>query len=318
MESNLYALLERHKDQMTENVPEAFRDDCAGIRNPVDYDDLYAPLFLSEDRTNDKEINIIVLPWLMQMYYLHNRRTMDDAQLRDSIYPLTRRAFNVYRRILYLGEDGRYHYTYSDEYGNAHETSLNIALARWGFKTLLTTAERLAIDDPLILQWKEMLANMQEYNVDDNGIMIGKDTPLAKPHRHYSHLFAIFSLYDLNIDTDPERIPLMRKSIQHFTDMDGDNCIYKFSGASSLWAALGDGDNTLKWLNRSLVLLPRLGASRSFTDPYCHPKYAVQRAGKSYVRISDFGLPYDGRYALSGLGGYPPYFSGHARCLARG
>jgi len=261
LEENLYQLLERHKDQMIENVTEAFRNDCAGIRNPVAYDDLYAPLFLSEDKNNGKELNIIVLPWLMQMYYLHNQRTMDDDQLRNSVYPLLRRAFNVYRRILFMGDDGLYHipYTYSDEYGNARETSLNIALVRWGFKTLIATAERLKIDDPLLPEWKERLAKMQDYNINDDGIMIGKDTPLAKPHRHYSHLFAIFPLYDMNIENEPERIPMMKKSIQRFTDLDGDNCIYKFSGASSLWAALGDGDNALKWLNRSLELLPRFG-----------------------------------------------------------
>ncbi|MEI7830635.1 MAG: glycoside hydrolase family 95-like protein [Prolixibacteraceae bacterium] len=261
MEADLFGLLERHKDQMIENVPEAFRNDCAGIRNPVQYDDLNAPLFLSDDKNNDKGLNIIVLPWLMQMYFLHNRRAMDDQQLRDSVYPLMRRAFNVYMRILYKGDDGKYHipYTYSDEYGNAKETSLNIALARWGFKTLIASAERLKIADPLLPRWKEMLANMQDYNIGENGIMIGKDVPFAKPHRHYSHLFGIFPLYDMNIDNDPERIPLMKKSIQHFTDLDGDNCIYKFSGASSLWAALGDGDNALKWLDRSLELLPRFG-----------------------------------------------------------
>jgi hypothetical protein len=186
---------------------------------------------------------------------------MADVGLRDSIYPLMRRAFNVYLRILQPGDDGLYHipYTYSDEYGNAKETSLNIALARWGFKTLIASAERLKIDDPLLPRWKETLAKMQDYNTNENGIMVGKDVPFAKPHRHYSHLFAIFPLYDMNMDNEPARIPLMKNSIRHFTDLDGDNCIYKFSGASSLWAALGDGDQSLKWLNRSLELLPRFG-----------------------------------------------------------
>jgi hypothetical protein len=89
--------------------------------------------------------------------------------------------------------------------------------------------------------------------------MVGKNLPFAKPHRHYSHLFAIFPLYEMNVDTDEERIPLMRRSIQHYTDLDGDNCIYKFSGASSLWSAIGEGDSALHWLNRSLELLPRFG-----------------------------------------------------------
>ena len=262
LEANLYQLLERHKDQMIENMPETFKEDCSGIRNPVQFDDLNAPVSLSDDPKNETGLNLIVLPWLMQMYYLHNRRTMDETLLRESVFPLMRRAFNVYLRILFRGEDGRFHipYTYSDEYGNAKETSLNIALARWGFKTLIATAESLNIKDPLLPRWKETLAEMQDYNIDTNGIMIGKDVPFAKPHRHYSHLFCIFPLYDMNVETDPQRIPMMKKSIQHFTDLDGDNCIYKFSGASSLWAALGDGDNALKWLNRSLEVVPRFAA----------------------------------------------------------
>ena len=261
LEKNLYDLLERHKNQMIANVPLAFQNDCAGIRNPVGFDDLYNPLFLSEDPKNDKELNIIVLPWLMQMYYLHNQRTGNDQQLRDSIYPLMRRAYNVYMRILYKGDDGFYHipYTYSDEYGNAKETSLNIALARWGFKTLIATATKFKIDDPYLPRWKEMLSKMADYQTNENGIMVGKDLPFAKPHRHYSHLFAIFPLYDMNIEDEPVRIPLMKRSIQHYTDLDGDNCIYKFSGAASLWAALGNGDSSLKWLQRSLEILPRFG-----------------------------------------------------------
>jgi hypothetical protein len=62
---------------------------------------------------------------------------------------------------------------------------------------------------------------------------------------------------DLTIENEPNRIPMMQKSVQHFTDLDGDNCIYKISGASSLWSAMGEGDKALKWLNRSLELLPR-------------------------------------------------------------
>ena len=219
IEKNLYQLLERYKDQLVKNVPINFQNDCAGIRNPVGYDDLYNPLFLSEDPNNDKELNIIVLPWLMQMYYLHNRRAMNDIQLRDSIYPMMKRAFNVYLRILYKGEDGLYHipYTYSDEYGNAKETSLNIALAKWGFKTLINCANYLKINDSSIVKWKDRLASMADYNRDENGMMVGKNMPFAKPHRHYSHLFAIFPLYDMNIEDEPARIPFMQKSIQHYT-----------------------------------------------------------------------------------------------------
>lgn len=262
IEKNLYQLLDRHQDQVIKNVPEKFQNDCAAIRNPVQFDDLNAPLFLSDDPANKQEINIIVLPWLMQMYYLHNTREMDDQKLRKDIYPLMRRAFNVYLRIIHLESDGLYHipYTYSDEYGNAPETSLNIALAKWGFKTLLEITKKLKINDPLIPKWEETLLKMAPYQTNENGIMIGKNMPFAKPHRHFSHLFTLFPLYESTIENSPEKLPLFRKSVQHFTDLDGDNCMYKFSGASSLWASLGDGEKALFWLNRSLDILPRFAA----------------------------------------------------------
>ena len=72
--------------------------------------------------------------------------------------------------------------------------------------------------------------------------MIGKDAPFAKPNRHYSHLFCIFPFYSMNREQDTERIPMMKKSVPHYTDLDGDNKMFKFTGAASQWASLGDGD----------------------------------------------------------------------------
>src|ERR1035441_10625992 len=197
LEEPLYRLIEKHRDQLIENVPEKFRSDCAAAGNPVGFDELVAPVFLTEENDNAEAMKLIVLPWLMQQFYLHNQRTMDEARLRESIYPLMRRPFNVYLRILHPGDDELYHvpYTYSDEYGNANDTSMNISLANWGFKTLIACARRLNISDPLLPRWTEMLSKMADYPVDpQTGIMIGKNVPFARPHRHFSHLFAIWPL----------------------------------------------------------------------------------------------------------------------------
>ena len=269
----LYRLMERSKDQLVANVsPAEYRNDCAGLGNPVGYDVLNAGCSLTTNPADPKSrLNLIALPWLMQMFYIHNQMTMDEARLRERIFPLMKKTYQVYIRKLTRGDDGKYRmpYAFSDEYGNAEETSMHIGMARWGFATLIAIAERLKINDPQIPQWREYLANMADYNIDENGIMIGKDAPFAKPHRHYSHLFCIFPFYSMNVDRDPERIPLMKKSVQHFTDLDGDNKMFKFTGAASLWASLGDGDQALKWLDRSLAIntpgkgQPLLGVGRN-------------------------------------------------------
>ena len=258
----LYQLIERSRDQLAANVsPAEFRNDCAALGNPVGFGVFNAGVSLKIDPANsNSRFKLIALPWLVQLFYIHNQMSIDDTRLRESIYPLMKRTFQVYVRTLVRGADGKYRvpFSYSDEYGNAEETSLNIAMARWGFETLIATATRLKIDDTQLPQWRDILAHLADYNTDETGIMIGKNTPFAKPHRHYSHLFGIFPFYSLNIDRNPERLPLMEKSVRHFTSLDGDNCMFKFNGASSLWASMGNGDEALKWLDRSLeILLPR-------------------------------------------------------------
>ena len=43
---------------------------------------------------------------------------------------------------------------------------------------------------------------------------------------------------------------------RRFTDLEGDNCMFKYTGASSLWSTAGDGDQALRWIQRALLILP--------------------------------------------------------------
>ena len=85
---------------------------------------------------------------------------MDDQRLREKVYPLMRRTFNLYLHYLKLGDDGRYHLplAFSDEYGSAEDTNMNLALLRWGLQTLIACNDRLKLNDPLLPKWKETLA----------------------------------------------------------------------------------------------------------------------------------------------------------------
>ena len=245
--------LEDSVPDLISNCPPEFQSDSAALGNPTGLR-LVAPV------GGQPPYHLIALPWLMQQCYLQYRFTMDDERLRTRIYPLLRRTINFYLHIIRLGEDGRYHIpnAFSDEYGNADDTSMNLALLRWGLETLIANSERLKIDDPLLTKWKEVLAKLADYPVDEKtGIMIGKDTPFAKPHRHYSHLFAIFPLYILNVEDQPEQRSLMEKSIRRHVELQGDDCMFKFTGSSSLSAALSDGDTALLQLQRALAIQPK-------------------------------------------------------------
>jgi hypothetical protein len=258
MEEPYFKMIEKYQNQLISNVPKDFQNDCAALQTVVMFNDLSGNVFLSNDSSSKKRMSLIALPWIMQQFYLHYRYTMDDRRLQNSIYPLMKRAFNVYLRVMYKGEDGKYHLplTFSDEYGEDNDVSMNLALAKWGVKTLISCAEKLNIKEEALPQWKEFVENIASYPVDDRGIKIGQNLSFDRPHRHYSHLFSIFPLYEMNIDENKNELLLMEKSINNFTSLDGDNCMFKFNGASSLWSALGKGDNALQWLQRSLQILP--------------------------------------------------------------
>ena len=245
--------LEDSLPDLISNCPPEFRADSAVLGNPTGLE-LKAPVSATHP------LHLIALPWLMQQCWLQYRFTMDDERLRARIYPLLRRTFNFYLHVIRPGADGRYHIpnAFSDEYGNAEDTSMNLALLRWGLETLIAGNDRLKLNDPELPKWKEVLAQLADYPVDEaTGIMIGKGTPFAKPHRHYSHLFAIFPLYVLNIEDQPELRSLMEKSIHRHVELTGDDCMFKFTGSSSLSAALGDGDTALLRLQRALAIQPK-------------------------------------------------------------
>lgn len=132
---------------------------------------------------------------------------------------------------------------------NAPDCNYDLMLLRWGCRTLLDSAEQLGIHDPLTARWQEVLARLAPYPVDANGFMIGAGVPFAKSHRHYSHMLAVYPLYELTGATPDERA-LIEKSLAHWVGFEGALQGYTFTGAASMSALLGKGEDALKYLGQ--------------------------------------------------------------------
>jgi hypothetical protein len=184
------------------------------------------------------------LTWALHNVWLSYRHTMDWRLLRDTLFPLLRKAINYYLHFLAAGADGKLHLpaTFSPEYGvNATDCTYDLALIRWGCKTLLTAAEELRIDDPLAGRWREVLATLVPYPVDANGYMIGADVPFAKSHRHYSHLLQVYPLYEITWER-PEHRRIIETSLDHWVGFEGALQGYTFTGAASMSAQILRGE----------------------------------------------------------------------------
>src|SRR5262249_16202024 len=122
---------------------------------------------------------------------------------------------------------------------------------RWGCQTLLDSCERLKVEDPLMPKWKETLAKLTPYPTNENGLQISGAMPFEVSHRHYSHLLMIYPLYIINLD-QPENRNLVVKSVNHWMGMAKALRGYSYTGAASISAVMGKGDDAAKYLNTLL------------------------------------------------------------------
>jgi alpha-L-fucosidase 2 len=244
---SITSTLSASRQQLIDNVPSAYREDSAGVGRSSDM--FCVRSVPTPGSSGTPEVGD--LTWALHNVWLSYRHSMDEAMLRDTLFPLLRRAINYYRHFLYTGSDGRLHLplTQSPEYGNAPDCNYDLALIRWGCRTLLDSARTLGIDDPLAPSWQEVLDTLVDYPVDDTGFMIGAGVPYAMSHRHYSHLLMIYPLYLVNWE-QPEHRELIEKSIARWHALTGAHRGYSYTGAASMYATMGRGDTALAYLNR--------------------------------------------------------------------
>ncbi|MFF4357284.1 Tat pathway signal sequence domain protein [Streptomyces sp. NPDC001604] len=244
---SLVSTLRQSQEQLVANVPSAYRPDSAGIGRSSD---MFADRSVGMPGAGAE---VGDLTWALHNAWLSYRHTMDEALLRDTIYPLLRRTINYYGHFLQPGDDGRLHLpsTLSPEYPVVppRDTNYDLALIRWGCTTLLDATARLGIDDPLKQRWQEILARLTPYPVDENGFMIGAETPYAQSHRHYSHLLMVYPLYLVNWD-QPEQRELIEKTVVRWHALTGAHRGYSYTGAASMYAMMGRGDTALTYLKK--------------------------------------------------------------------
>jgi alpha-L-fucosidase 2 len=243
--------LDANRANLISAVPEPYRADSMAIPRTTD-------MFLSGGLVGVPGVTTATpevgnLTWALHNVWLSYRHTMDQNILASVVFPLLRRAINYYLHFLYEGPDGRLHLpiTESPEYGNAPDCNYDLALIRWGCQTLLDSATLLGITDSLAPKWQEVLAKLVDYPVDDNGFMIGAGVPFAMSHRHYSHMLSVYPLYLVNWE-QPENRALIEKSLQHWVSFEGALQGYTFTGAASISAQMGRGNDALHYLGELL------------------------------------------------------------------
>jgi len=256
MGSALSHRLDVNRDSLARNVAPQYRADSYAIGRTASGWDLLAHVGEPGGRepmekNSGKETGHL-------LWALHNVdlevRYWQDMDLRDRVlYPLLVRAVNYYRHFLKEGPNRRLHLpiTHSPEFRSAEDCSYDLDLLRWGTGRLLEIAAEknlTARKEKLIPVWQDILDRLVSTHVDETGRMIGKNVQLNRGHRHWSHLLAIYPLRTLTPDTEEDR-ELIDRSLKRWQSFGKGIAGYAFTGASCMSSILGDGDQSLTYLN---------------------------------------------------------------------
>ena len=240
--------LRKYRDELFRNAGREYPDSAAMARASGLQAESY--VYPPSDRTPNAELGN--LPWTCLLLWRQYRVTMDESILRDDVFPLLRASVNYYLHFAQKGPDGKYHLpsTCSPEYGNTRDCNYDLALLKWGCLTLLKADAILKANDPLAPKWRDVVDNLTDFPVDENGYRIGRDLTLTTSHRHYSHLFMIYPLKLVDV-RDPKEKALIEKSVGRWHNLDKGRGLegYSFTGGASILATLGDGEGAYKFLN---------------------------------------------------------------------
>lgn len=196
--------------------------------------------------------------WATHNYWLYYKYKGDDGAIQNKWVPKGIGILNRYEDKMVRNDKGQIELTAmgSPEYHgfkSFRNTNYNLAILRWLLNALIDSNEKFNTRSGDIIKWKKIRNDLIDYPVDENGLMIGSDQPVDMSHRHFSHLLALYPLFQLNPDS-PEDRALVDKSVVHWHKIENGSKLvgYSFTGAASLYAALGRGNDANDLLQKFL------------------------------------------------------------------
>lgn len=193
--------------------------------------------------------------WALHNYYMYLRYAGSSWEnIRRAFMPKALEVVEVFKKLLSRKEDTwELIQIESPEYEGFRKynnSNYGLASLRWLLETLIQCCDKTSATHPDCPDWKDLLSHLHPCPIDENGMMIASGKALEKSHRHYSHLLAFYPFRLLSPDVPANR-QLLEKSVNHWLTIENGKALagYSYTGAASLYAYLGDGNNAYARLN---------------------------------------------------------------------
>lgn len=201
--------------------------------------------------------------WFCRHLYEHYEYTLDIDFLRDTAYPVMKKAAEFYLDMLVPDKDGyliiapstspENSFKYGKEECSVSQTStMSLSIIKELFIDCLKAAEKLNDSCNIIDDINEKLPKMLPFKVGSKGDLLEwyNEEEWTEPHhRHISHLYALHPARLINHEDTPELIEACRKTLEYR----GDNGTgWSLGWKINFWARMWDGNHALKLVDMQL------------------------------------------------------------------
>ncbi|MGJ8633001.1 MAG: glycoside hydrolase family 95 protein [Luteolibacter sp.] len=249
-------------------------------------DGIYMPPFMSPEsgRLRITSPHVIywtdAAGWMASFYNDYYLFTGDEKFLEKRAVPFMKEVALFYEDFIVKDENGKNRFYPSQSPENqpkdkqivdpktGRKTSVKVqinatvtvAIAKEVLMNLVAACELLDIEKEGVVRWKALLADMPEYEINEDGAIkewLHKDFKDNYEHRHQSHIYPLFPGHELSEETHPELYEACKVAIEKRLAIGlKDQTGWSLAHMANINARLGEGEkalNALEILSRSCL-----------------------------------------------------------------
>ncbi|MGJ8653795.1 MAG: glycosyl hydrolase family 95 catalytic domain-containing protein [Opitutaceae bacterium] len=242
-------------------------------------DGIYIPPFMSPESGVMRQTAAHVINWtdaagwLASFYYDYYLFTGDEVFLQERAVPFMKEVALFYEDFIVKDAEGKNMFFPSQspenqpkdkEIRNAKtgrvtkikvqiNSTIAVAISKEVLTHLIKSCELLGIEEEGVVRWKALLADMPEYEVNEDGALkewLHPDFKDNYEHRHQSHIYPLFPGNEITEESSPELYEAARVAIEkRLTIGLKSQTGWSLAHMANVYARLGDGEKALEALN---------------------------------------------------------------------